>query len=37
MQLDLFVTDDLRVLMEKQAEWCVSIFMPTHRVTTRVE
>jgi len=35
MQSDLFVLDDLKLLMGKQEEWCVSIFMPTHRVTPR--
>jgi len=37
MQSDLFVIDDLKLLMEKQEEWCVSIFMPTHRVTPRAQ
>jgi len=35
MQSDLFVLDDLKLLMGKREEWCVSIFMPTYRVTTR--
>jgi hypothetical protein len=33
MQMELFIVDDLRLLMEKQEEWCVSLFMPTHKVT----
>lgn len=37
MQPDLFVLDDLRLLMEKQEKWCVSIFMPTHKVTPLVQ
>jgi len=37
MQMDLFVTDDLRLLMGREEKWCVSIFMPSHRVTTRVQ
>ena len=37
MQIDLFVVDDLRTLMETQEQWCVSLFMPTHRVSTLVK
>jgi hypothetical protein len=36
MQMDLFVLDDLGILLEKEEAWCVSIYMPTHRVTSRV-
>ncbi len=37
MQMDLFVINDLRLLMQHQDKWLVSIFMPTHSVTTRVQ
>ncbi len=37
MQMDLFVRNDLRLLMQRQDKWCVSIFMPTHPVTTQVQ
>jgi len=37
MQIDLFVRNDLRLLMQYQDKWLVSIFMPTHSVTTRVQ
>lgn len=37
MQTDLFVADDLRLLMGREEKWCVSIFMPAHSVTTRVQ
>ncbi|MCA1959371.1 MAG: hypothetical protein LDL33_01145 [Desulfomonile sp.] len=37
MQSDLFVIGDLSLLMGKEEEWCVSIYMPTHRVTPRVQ
>lgn len=37
MQMDLFVRNDLRLLMQHQDRWLVSIFMPTHSVTTRVQ
>jgi hypothetical protein len=37
MQMDLFVRNDLTLLMQHQDKWLVSIFMPTHSVTTRVQ
>ncbi len=37
MHADLFVANDLRLLLEKEEQWCVSIFMPAHSVTTRVQ
>lgn len=29
--MDLLTRDDIRELIEKQARWCVSIYLPTHR------
>jgi hypothetical protein len=37
MESDFFTKDDLSILMEKQGEPCVSIFMPTHQVTTEMQ
>jgi hypothetical protein len=37
MESEFFTTDDLKTLMEKQGELCVSIFMPTHQVTTETQ
>jgi hypothetical protein len=37
MQPDLFILDDLGLLSEKQEKWCLSMFMPTHRVTSLVQ
>ena len=37
MQTDSFVLDDLKMLLEKEEKWCVSVYMPTNRVSTRVQ
>lgn len=37
MHMDLFVIDDLKTLMGKEGDWSVSMYMPTHRVSSRVQ
>lgn len=37
MKADLFIVDDLRLLMEHEGKWCASLFMPTRHVTSRVQ
>ena len=35
--IDLLMRNDVQLLLRHQEKWCVSIFMPTHSVTTRVQ
>ncbi len=37
MQPDLFIRDDLKELMQDASPWCVSMYMPAHRVTQKTE
>ncbi len=35
--MDLISIEELRALMEKPGGWCVSIYMPTHRVSPQTK
>lgn len=37
MNNDLFNVNDLKLLLDHEGQWCVSMFMPARQVTTRVQ